>query len=167
GFAKVLPLLLAAGMVFAYRRLRANAEELVLFALGLLAAIPGVGPGYAPQYFYWFLALIPLALAVTDSQVVRRSLVWFSALAIATDIIEYAMFSSHGRFLVRMFPEPGMFTLSYHLSTRAGQTLVRTPLFISWMIMLHAVFGRGFRSLLERRAAGHSAAEPALPVSAS
>jgi hypothetical protein len=158
-FAKALPLFLAAGVLLAFRRGRANTEELVLFALGLLAMVPGIGPGYAPQYFYWFLALIPLALVVTESPALRRSLVWFLALAIATDLIEYAMFSSHGRFLVRLFPTRGMLTLSSHLSSRAGQTLVRTPLFFSWVLMLHAVFDRALRSLLARPAGeGHSAA---------
>ena len=149
-FAKALPLTLVAGVILAFRRTRANAEELVLFALGLLAMVPGIGPGYAPQYFFWFLALIPAALVVSEDRAVRRSLVWFVAVAVATDLIEYAMFSSHGRFLVRMYPTPTMLELGSDFSSRAGQTLTRTPLFISWVIMLHAVFGRGLRSLLAR-----------------
>jgi hypothetical protein len=149
-FTRILPLLLAGGVFVALRRGRATAEELALLGLGLLTLVPGLGPGYGPQYFYWFLPLIPVAFAATVSPIVRRALLTFMAVAIVTYVVEYAMFGSHGRFLFRLYPLEAMARASSIMSSRAGQTLIRTPLFIVWLLMLRAVFGRVRQSLVAR-----------------
>jgi hypothetical protein len=149
-FTKTLLAVIAVGATVAFRRGRANAEELVLLGLGLLAMVPCVGPGYGPQYFFWFLALVPVALAVTGNHAVRKALLVFMGVAIVTYTIEYAMFSSHGQFLVRLYPGPKMHQASSIMSSRPGQTLIRLPLFITWMIMLGSVFGHAARSMFGR-----------------
>jgi hypothetical protein len=162
-FAKALPLILALGAIVAFRRGRATTEELALFAFGFLTLVPALGPGYAPQYFYWFLPLIPVVFVVTESRSVRRKLLTFTAVAVMTDMVEYAMFRSHGRFLFRLYPADAMGQASAMLSSRAGQTLVRTPLFITWTIMLSAVFSRARQSLAIRPQSDTGSSLPEAP----
>jgi len=162
-FAKALPLILALGAIVAFRRGRATTEELALFAFGFLTLVPALGPGYAPQYFYWFLPLIPVVFVVTESRSVRRKLLTFTAIAVMTDIVEYAMFRSHGRFLFRLYPADAMGQASAMLSSRAGQTLVRTPLFITWTIMLSAVFSRARQRLAIRPQSDTGSSLPEAP----
>jgi hypothetical protein len=133
---------LAALAAAASRKPRASFEDLVLIPLALLAAVPGLGPGYSPQYIYWFLALVPIAFGMSQSIWMRRSIAVFLGIAACTYIVEYAMFQSHGAFWTTLHPTPAVFETSARWSTMAGQTWIRLPLFAAWAAMLVAVARR-------------------------
>ena len=142
-------LLVLAGLMFmAIRRERPSTEELVLIPLGLLAAVPGLGPGYSPQYLYWFLPLLPIAFAVTPSTWVRRAIPVFALIAAATYVVEYAMFQSHGSFWAKLHPTAEILGASARWSTKAGQTWTRLPLFAAWLGLLTAVSARVMHRML-------------------
>jgi hypothetical protein len=130
---------LAALTIGALRKARASFEGLVLVSLALLAAVPGLGPGYSPQYIYWFLAILPIAVGVSHSLWLRRSIWLFLGIAACTYIVEYAMFRSHGAFWARLHPTPAVLETSARWSTKAGQTRIRMPMFAAWVAMLAAV----------------------------
>jgi len=138
---------LAALAAAAARKPRASFEELVLVPLALLAAVPGLGPGYSPQYIYWFLALVPIAFGVSRSLWLRRSIWLFLAIAACTYIVEYAMFQSHGAFWAKLQPTPEVLETSARWSTKAGQTWIRLPLFAAWVALLASVTHQIVRSL--------------------
>jgi Dolichyl-phosphate-mannose-protein mannosyltransferase len=139
---------LAVVIVLAIRLPRATAEELVLIPVCLLAAVPGLGPGYSPQYVYWFLPLLPIAFAVTPSARVRRAIPIFLVIAAGTYVVEYAMFTSHGNFWAKLQPTPEVLDTSARWSTKAGQTRIRLPLFVAWMALLAAASVRVAQSML-------------------
>jgi hypothetical protein len=134
--------------LFAVRRSRATNEELPLYFLGLLAVVPGLGPGYGPQYIYWFLALLPIVFVASTNARVRRAIVLFHAVAVATYITEYAMFKSHGSFLVHLNPTDDLKYLSGGMSSQLAQACIRMPLFLAWVFMLGAIFARAGQSLI-------------------
>jgi dolichyl-phosphate-mannose-protein mannosyltransferase len=147
-FEAAFLVVLAALMVLAIRRARATAEELVLIPVCLLAALPGLGPGYSPQYVYWFLPLLPIAFAVTPGAWVRRAIPVFLVIAAGTYLIEYAMFTAHGNFWAKLRPTPAVLEASARWSTKARQTLIRLPLFVAWMGLLAAVSTRVAQCML-------------------
>jgi len=146
-FPVVILALLALCALFAVRRARATSEELPLYFLGLLAVVPGLGPGYGPQYIYWFLALLPIVFVAGTNPRVRRAIIVFYAVAIVTYITEYAMFRSHGSFLVHLHPTADLDYLSGGMSSQLGQACIRMPLFLAWVFMLGAIFARAGQSL--------------------
>lgn len=142
-------------IVVAVRRRRTSVEERVLLTLVLLAAVPGLGPGYSPQYITWFLMLLPIALAVTSSRWLRTAIPAFLAIAAATYVIEYAMFTSHGSFWVKLHPTPEILETSARWSTQAGQTRIRLPLFLGWLWLLAALSARLLQSMRGGEDSGH------------
>jgi hypothetical protein len=108
----------------------------VLLAALLLTAIPALGPGYGPQYGYWYIPPL-LASYVLLSDSWRRTLLGFYIVAAATYVVEYAFVDALGHFLVSFFGDSTFVqTLGVRLSTPAAQTLVRTPLFIAFIVLL-------------------------------
>lgn len=141
-FEAAFVIALAALAVAAARKPRASFEVLVLVPLVLLAVLPGLGPGYSPQYIYWFLALLPIAFGASRSTWLRRSIWLFLAIAACTYIVEYAMFQSHGAFWARLHPTPEVLEMSARWSKKAGQTVIRLPLFAAWVALLAVVTRR-------------------------
>jgi hypothetical protein len=138
-------LIVCVGLLFRHawiRGLRASAT--VLLAGLLLAAIPALGPGYAPQYAYWYIPPLLATYPLFDDAW-RRLLRAFYVVAAATYVVEYAFVQALGRYLVVFFDESSfLHDASRRLSTPGAQTLVRTPLFIAFLLLLVA----GFRRLL-------------------
>lgn len=135
-------LLVIAMVYFAFllgRRRGTSDRELILLAALLLAAIPALGPGYAPQYIYWFMPLLIVTFASYGKQW-RWILGGFAVTAAATYVVEYALFPSHGMFLTRMTRAEPFLTWSRTWSTQAGQTAIRLPLFMAFMALLVAGF---------------------------
>jgi hypothetical protein len=116
-------------------RRRPDAGETLLLGGLLLAAVPALGPGYAPQYFSWLLAFLPATFAAFPGRW-RLVLSGFAAVASITFVVEYALFPSHGMFLTRLSPSEPFVTWSQTLSSQAGQTLVRLPLFLAFLALL-------------------------------
>jgi hypothetical protein len=100
--------------------------------------IPALGPGYGPQYVQWSLPLLAGLYAAYDAGW-SRVLAACAVVAGLTYLIEYALFPSHGQFLVHLTQgsEP-VVAWSRTLSSRTGQTLVRLPLFAAFVGLLVA-----------------------------
>lgn len=135
------PWLLLAGLAAlssALWRRALRERELVLASALLLAAVPALGPGYSPQYVYWYLPLLVVSFACHGSRW-RGLLLASYAIAACTYLVEYALFDSHGSFLVALRPEdPRIARWSAALSTPGAQTLVRLPLFVTFLVLLSA-----------------------------
>lgn len=115
-----------------------DARRAVLLAGLLLAAIPALGPGYAPQYAYWFLPPLLVSYVLFDDRW-RRILLACYAIAALDWIVEYAFFRALGRFLVAFFDESSVLArVSDKLSTPGAETLVRIPLFAAFLVLLVA-----------------------------
>lgn len=115
-----------------------DARRSVLLAGLLLAVVPALGPGYAPQYAYWFLPPLVASYVMFDDGW-RRVLAALLAVAALDWIVEYALFRALGRFLVAFFDGSGsLLRLSDRLSTAGTQTAVRIPLFAAFLVLLVA-----------------------------
>jgi hypothetical protein len=114
----------------------------VLLAGLLLAAIPALGPGYGPQYAYWYIPpLLATYLLLDDGW--RRVLLAFYAVAAVTYVVEYALLIALGRFLVAFFDKSSfLLKVSDRLSTPGAETVLRVPLFIAFLVLLAAGFWR-------------------------
>ncbi|MDX6466312.1 MAG: hypothetical protein QOI27_1352 [Gaiellaceae bacterium] len=113
----------------------------VLLAGLLLAAVPALGPGYGPQYAYWYLPpLVASYLLLDDAW--RRILVACYAVAAVTYVVEYALLRALGRFLVAFSGDSHLLRASDRLSTPGGTTLLRIPLFVAFLVLLVTGFAR-------------------------
>lgn len=116
-----------------------NDRQLVLWTATLLMAIPTFGPGYGPQYLYWFIP--PLLFSyILEGSSWRKTLLVGYAIAAGTYLIEYALTPSHGPFLTLWFPTPRWIECSQWLSNPWNTTLLRMPLFIAYLVTLHKAF---------------------------
>jgi hypothetical protein len=119
-----------------------DAVSTVLLAGLMLAAIPALGPGYGPQYAYWYLPPLLASYLLLDEGW-RRVLRVFFAVAVATYVVEYALLRALGRFLVAFFGDSQLLLrVSDRLSTPGGTTLLRIPLFAEFILLLVAGFRR-------------------------
>ncbi len=117
----------------------------------LLAAVPALGPGYGPQYAYWYIPPLLATYPLLDDAW-RRILVGFYAVAATTYVVEYAFLRALGRFLVAFVDESSfLHKVSDRLSKPGAETVLRVPLFVAFLVLLVA----GFRRL---RALGSAAA---------
>jgi hypothetical protein len=118
------------------------ASTTVLLAGLLLAAIPALGPGYGPQYAYWYIPPLLATYPLLDDAW-RRILMGFYAVAAATYVVEYAFLRALGRFLVAFFDESSFLRkVSDRLSTPGAETILRVPLFVAFLVLLVAGFRR-------------------------
>ncbi len=109
-------------------------EKALGLVLMLALAIPGLGPGYAPQYIYWFLPLFILYFGIGGHQD-RTAIIAFCAVAVPTYLVEYALFVPQGAFLHYLTDRlPDSFY--FNLSLQGPQTLVRLPLFLAYLMLL-------------------------------
>jgi hypothetical protein len=129
-----------------------SVSAIALSAGLLLLAIPALGPGYGPQYAYWYIPALIATYPLLDSAW-RRALFTFYVVAAATYVVEYALVRALGRFLVAFFDGSSFLQeLSTRLSTPGAQTVLRLPLFTAFLMLL--VMGvrrlRAFRPPLDR-----------------
>jgi len=119
----------------AVRRVTVPDRNLIYGALLLLAFIPFAGPGYGPQYIYWFWPLV-LAAFATGTRNVREVTILFAATAAATYLIEYAFRATLGGYLL------GHFSPTHALVLYTTQRLptVRLPLFLSYAVLVGTLF---------------------------
>lgn len=111
-------------------------RQLVSVALILLMAIPALGPGYGLQYIYWYLPLLVLMYALSDRRTRILLLVWF-AVAAATYTVAYAFnFNSYGAFFLDIIQTKGLLDFGLRISTKAGETLLCLPLWVSYLILV-------------------------------
>ncbi len=86
-------------------------QMVLLIAAFLLAVIPSVGPGYTPQYIYWFLPLMLILYSVFD-QPLKKVLLICYIIASCTYTVEYAFFESHGAFITKFIHSQNILDLS-------------------------------------------------------
>ena len=139
-----------------WRREKLQARAIALCAALFLAAIPGLGPGYSPTYIYWFLPLLIIS-GLLYRGFWRWAVVVFLGIAATTYLVEYALYPSHGMYLIHiLFPTPSEATEVYQfpadypkmdqlkewiervhiMYSRQGQILTRMPLFICYLAIL-------------------------------
>jgi hypothetical protein len=140
-FTAVLAAGTAALFVVLWRRPLDDRRTILLAGL-VLAAIPALGPGYAPQYAYWFMPALIASYPLFDDRW-RRILLVFYAVAAATFVVEYALIPGLGRFLDGFVGGTGLVhRISEGYDDPGIQTAVRIPLFAVFLVVLVAGFRR-------------------------
>lgn len=134
----VLSIVLAAA---AYLDKIATPERLVASASLLLVLVIALGPGYGPQYFYWFWPVLLVSFALGSARF-RRLVVGFGIVAAATYTIEYAFSPVLGAFLAMRFPATRNFLFGDWPGFLRVFTLVRTPLWLAYLGLLVGLVGQ-------------------------
>jgi hypothetical protein len=123
--------------VAAWRRGLEMSATILLAAL-LLMVIPALGPGYGPQYAYWYIPALLATYPLLDDAW-RRMLLAFYAIAAVTYVVEYALLIALGRFLVAFFDGSALLErVSVRLSKPGDVTVLRLPLFVAFLVLLVA-----------------------------
>jgi hypothetical protein len=157
-YSRVFTVALIAGVAVLFRVLWSrglDAKRTILLAGLVLAAIPAVGPGYAPQYAYWFMPALIASYPLFDNRW-RRILLVCYAVAAVTFVIDYGLISGLGHFINGFFGDTGfLHRLSDRISTPGAQTVERLPLFAAFLVVLVAGFRRVWpRAGVEDRSVG-------------
>jgi hypothetical protein len=144
-YARVSPVLflgvLALTAYVLWRTAPLRNELFLISCAFLLVMVPALGPGYAPQYIYWFMPLLLGCYAVSPSHLVKSSLIIFGIVACVTYAIEYALIPSHGMALVYFdMIDPGL--IPRRLAEPGPQTLLRLPLFGAYVALLVSMGSR-------------------------
>ena len=121
-------------------------KRVVLLAGLVMLAVPTLGPGYAPQYAYWWMPLLVASYCLFDAGW-RRLLLIFYGLAVVTYVAEYGFFLSHGAFLHVIFSGSRAIEMASEDFTHSEwQTVIRLPLFLGSLAILAAGAHRVIRA---------------------
>ena len=96
----------------------------------LLMAIPALGPGYAPQYAYWFLPLLVLTFGSVHRGTKVLIAVWYVVASI-TYIGEYAVIPDLGAIAPPTWARD--LVVLNNASVESAVTIWRIPLFIAYL----------------------------------
>lgn len=138
-YGRVFPLAVIAGLVIAartfVRRIAVQPEQILLAIGTVLAALVALAPGYATQYIAWPLPFFVLTYFCFDRPWKTDLVVaWFVSLLTYT--VDYGLLTELGAFLVAFNPSPRMIHLSDVFSEPGVKTLVRLPLFATYLWIL-------------------------------
>ena len=137
-YTRVSSLLFALGLtlvaVILSRRPRLSPSQLLLVATLLLMSVVIFGPGYGPQYIFWYMPLLVLSWAFWQGRW-RVALGVFAVIATLTYVAEYGLLQSHGMLFIRMGLAGGWLQRSKDFGTPPAQTLVRLPLFLAYLVL--------------------------------
>jgi hypothetical protein len=140
-YSRAFTVVLLGGVVVLFRVLwnrSLDAKRTILLAGLVLAAIPALGPGYAPQYAYWFMPALIASYPLFDDGW-RRILLVCYAVAAVTFVVDYGLVVGLGHFFNGFFGDMGfLHRLSERISTPGAQTVVRLPLFAAFLVVLVA-----------------------------
>jgi hypothetical protein len=140
-YAHAITAAFAAGSVLlaflAWRGKLSTSRRLVAAAALPLVAVPAVGPGYGPQYFYWFWPLVLVGFGL-GARRLRRVIVVFGFVAAATYLFEYGVASFLGAFLAMRLP-PARDWLVGPGANFPAFTLAGTPLWLGYLALLWAL----------------------------
>lgn len=170
GFTGILNLLSLESFISVYRRLfglallamltgfsywLARIKELdirysVLLVALLMTTAPIFGPGYAPQYVYWYIPVLGLTFPLFNKQW-RNFLIILFVTGIITYLIEYGIFSSHGCYLCHLINSESIVSLSNVLTQEKAQTLIRLPIFLAYLLF----FFNGWKLLINYAKTSH------------
>lgn len=147
-YARVGPLVLMTLMALAalrnWKREPLDRITALRLALALLLSIVVLGPGYSPQYIGWFLPLLVLLYLHADA-VERRTLAMTYLIGTCTYLVEYALIPSHGAFLLHWTSAPTLVAWSEALNEPGVQTILRIPLFLTYLVVLITIVRPLFR----------------------
>jgi hypothetical protein len=134
-FPALLLLWISVGFVTLARR-TLDPRRLILLTTLILLAVPTLGPGYAPQYAYWWLPLVVATYPLFDRGW-RRLLIGFYVVAAVTYVAEYALIGDHGAFLDAFFPSSHFLAdASHRLGQSIWSTVLRLPFFVASLVVL-------------------------------
>lgn len=145
----VILALMASAAWRATRREAVDNITALRLALFLLLGLIVFGPGYSPQYIAWFLPLLVVLYALADAKE-QRVLSIAYVVCTCTYVVEYALIPSHGAFLLHWTNTPTILRWSEALREPGVQTILRIPLFLSYLAVVFAVS----RPLLAKRTDG-------------
>jgi hypothetical protein len=143
----------AGTLVWLWRRLAprppAPPQTTFLLAALLLMVIPVFGPGYGPQYAYWYLpALVGTYVLLDDGW--RRLLLVAYVIAAATYVFDYAFVDFLGQNLQALAPGQGWIaSVTGHVSDLDRLTMYRLPLLAAYLLVIAAGARRLARELRE------------------
>lgn len=138
-FQLLFPAALVWAAVHLYRRGSMTVFDGLSVILLILLAIPTLGPGYGPQYLYWYLPLLVVYYHFVSGR--ARQLLQFSyAVVAATYLFEYAFFRSHGAFILHLVPTEDALRFCNLVAQPHYQTLIRLPLFLAYSGMLASIW---------------------------
>ena len=114
------------------------AGRLFLLVAVILMAIVAFGPGYGPQYAYWFLpALVATYVLLDDGW--RRLLLAAYAIAAVTYAFEYAFVPWLGAYAEAIVGDSDRITrVSDYLDSPQHLTFLRAPLFAAYLVLVGA-----------------------------
>jgi len=107
-------------------------EQLVLLIATMLAALIAIGPGYGAQYIAWPLPFFTITFAAFDRDW-RRDLLTALVVSVITYIVEYGLTPDLGRLFVVLTDSPALRHVSDLLADDELKTLVRLPLFATYL----------------------------------
>lgn len=145
--------MLGAGVLFWRRRCLGNRETVLLAAL-FLAFVPALGPGYAPQYLYWYLPLLVATWAFYPGWW-RAVLAGFGLIVAGTYLFEYAVLGADGASLINIVyyvkqdqqEAVALVKMFGKYQFPPGQTMMRLPLFLAYLALLSTGAGILFKNL--------------------
>lgn len=114
-------------------------SQVVLLAGLILLAIPTLGPGFGPQYAFWFLA--PLAVSYLSGSVRWKvTLVAVYVVTAVTYVLLYGFAWDLGQSIFFLWDSPHARWLGAALRHNAPRAWVTLPMFVSWLGLLAAGF---------------------------
>ena len=115
-----------------------SVDRLLLLIIALLLLPVTFGPGYGPQYVFWYFPL-GLVWFSLSSREWRMYLGGFFGVLLLTYLVEYLFFPSHGALLLWLTDgAPPLVDISRNGSTPGAQTLLRLPMFIGYLWLFAA-----------------------------
>ena len=145
-YGTVFTLAVLALVVWLARRLWREpplpADRLFLLVAVILMAIVALGPGYGPQYAYWFLPALVATYVLLDAAW-RWLLLGTYAIAAITYAVEYAFVPWLGAYASAIVGDSNRVTrISDYLGDPQHLTLLRAPLFAAYVVLVAAGIAR-------------------------
>lgn len=115
------------------KRERISPEALVSLAIVMLLAIPAIGPGYSPQYVYWFLPLFVLLYGLSGGRA-RMMILLLYGVTTATYLVVYGFnYKTFGAFFLEIIQTHSLLEFGRRIATRTGETCVSLPLWVCYL----------------------------------
>ncbi len=119
-------------------------ESLVLCIAGMLCFIPTFGPGYGPQYVFWYLPLLVFLYSI-GSPTIRTLLTSGYFIGTMTYVLDYSVVKNYGALAVRLDPSPQILSFSETLNVPFYGYLVHIPLYVWYLTFIGYAAFRAWR----------------------
>jgi hypothetical protein len=139
-YASLFTLAVVASVVWLWRRLSREQplppESSFLLAAVVLMVVVAFGPGYGPQYAYWFIpALVATYVLLDDGW--RRALRVAYVVAAITYTVEYAFVPWLGAYAEALSGGSWVEDVSRSLDVPDRLVLLRLPLFLVYLLLIY------------------------------